>query len=239
MTQNAIAASPAETIKAQEAALNQILDLLKSRNISKEEHERLWADGYERAVSLLDYKVGMGRLIAETPEGKKGRKRKNTPVGSELSKKEVYEALGLTTKQSDDYQLIAKKPEAVELAKEEAKKNKCLPTVYLVKKSIRPANERQEVQTVNDGTASAAGNNNPPTPQYLNIFTDNMKYAELPSDCAVEDFVSTTVDTLTEENGYSGKTYIYFEASQDKLLEYFKRIKEMADEVETGICLKP
>ena len=152
MVQNEKLAGIVQNVAAQASALNQVLDLLKSKNISKEEHEKLWTEAYERAVALLDYKIKMGELIAETPEGKKGPKQNYVPVGNELSKKDVYEALGLTHKQAADYQLLVKNLKAVKQAKLEAKENKCLPTVYQVKKIIKLANESQEGTTVNDNS---------------------------------------------------------------------------------------
>jgi len=229
----------AETIKASETALNQILESLKSKNISKEEHDRLWAEAYETAISLLDYKIKMGREIAEIAPAS-GQRTDLVPVGKEvISKKAFYERLGLTQKQAADYQIVAGNPAAVELAKLEAKKNKCLPTVYLVKKLIKAAKE----STANDGATPAVSSETPKTsgnvaPQYFSIFANNMKCAELPESGVLEDFVSTTVEKLNEGNAYTGKTYIYFEASQDKLLEYLTKIKEMTDVAQTGICIR-
>ena len=234
MVQNKVAPATAEEIKAQETALNQILANLKSKSISKEEHERLWAEAYQKAVSLLDYKIKMGKELAEI-KAASGQRTDLAPVGSKVSKKALYEALDLTRKQSDDYQLLAKNPEAVEQAKLEAKENKCLPTVYFVKKIInRPKNAAANENAVDKTQGGAASIQ---TPQYFNLFADNMKCAELPSDCGVEDFVNTTVEKLNEGT-YSGKTYIYFEASQDKFLEFFTKIKEMADEAQIGICIR-
>jgi hypothetical protein len=85
-------AESTETIKvqinAQETALNEVLELLKPKNLSKEEHENLWKDAYEKAVCLLDYKVKMGKLIAET-ESASGQRTDLVPHGNKVSKKPI------------------------------------------------------------------------------------------------------------------------------------------------------
>jgi len=237
MVQNEKLTGMVQEAAAQESALNQVLELLKSKNISKKEHDRLWAEAYEKAVSLLDYKIKMGRELLDI-EPAKGQRSDLAPVGSKVNKKALYEALGLTRKQSDDYQFIANNSKAVELAKLKAKKNKCLPTVYLVKKLIKAAKE----SAANDGATPAVSSETPKTsgnvaPQYFSIFANNMKCAELPDSSVLEDFVSTAVEKLNEGT-YSGKTYIYFEASQDTLLEHFTKIKEMIDDVQIGLCIR-
>jgi len=244
----------AKTIKAevaaQETTLNQFLESLKSKNISKEEHERLLAEAYPTAVALLDKKIEMGKeLLAIEPA--KGQRTDLAFDKSKVSKKALYTALGLTRTQSDDYQFIANNLKYVEQAKLGAKENKCVPTVYQVKKFIKLAKKEekkaatklQEGTTANDNATLAVSNETPKTsgnvaPQYFSTFANNMKCAELPDNKTLEDFVSTTVEMLNENNTYTGKTYIYFEASQDKLLEYLTKIKEMTDVAQTGICIR-
>jgi len=228
-----------QAVATQETALSRSLELLKSKNLSKEEHQKLWEEAYDRAVCLLDYKIKMGKLIAET-ESVKGKRKDLAPVGSKVSKTDIYEALDLTRKQSDDYQLISKYPEAVEKAKAAAQEDKNVPTVYLVKKFINSAKKSQgAASSTETQNKSVVANNDAPTPQYFDIFKDNMKCVDIPSGCGIDDFVNAAIEKLNEENAYSGKTYIFFEASRDKLLEYFKQLKEIFNEVEGGICLRP
>ena len=125
-----------QNIQSQEAATNDAMrKLLETNNLSKEEYERLWQDAYEKACILIDYKVRMGGMLFSIKPAK-GNHKDNAPARSIITRKQVYEALGLTRKQSDNYQELAKNPIAVEIAKKNALKEKEIPTVYCVLKVI-------------------------------------------------------------------------------------------------------
>jgi len=157
-----------EIVIALEQGLNKIPALLNLKNLSKEEHpklwteaiksllcftglykekhEKLWTEAYDKAVALLDYRVAMGKLILET-EGAQGQRSDLAFDQSKVkvSKEDVYTELGLSRTQSDDYQKIAKNPSVVEAAKQKAIEKKCLPTVYLVKKLIAETEKSKSV----------------------------------------------------------------------------------------------
>ena len=217
-------------LAAQEAALNEVMELLKFKNITKEEHERLWSDAYEKAICLLDYKVKMGKLIAET-ESASGKRTDLAPHGSKVSKQDIYKALGLTKKQANNYQLIAKNPEAVEKAKIEAIEKKDLPSVYRVLKLIRKTEEAQKPSDetpVSDAVNPVVPNEDPEI--------RNKVCVDLPEGCDIQGFIEKTMNTLkvTEDKN----TYIYFQVLPHDLKSSIEVLIGTLDPIkQIGICV--
>jgi len=219
LTNGSSIAESTETIKAevaaQEAKLNEVLELLKSKSISKTEYETLWNNAYEKAIELLDYKVKMGKLIADTKSAS-GKRSDLAPVGGEVSKEEIFLALGLTKKQAENYQLIAKNPSAVETAKIEAIKDKEIPTVYRIIKLIKQSKKEQDF--LNDNETS---------------LIKNRKCIDLPENCDIKDFLESSSKILK----FSEKknTYIYFQVLPNELQSNIETL--IISKKRIGICI--
>jgi len=203
-----------ELANEQKKALNETLALLSSRNLSKEEHEKLWTEAYDKAVALLDYRVKMGKLILET-EGAQGQRSDLACEQSKvkMSKEDVYTELGLSRTQSDDYQKIAKNPSAVEKAKVEARKEKCLPTVYLVKKLIA---ETEQVSTEGNGTTKTSKAVKKPS-----VSANTIYHLDIPENSNVSEYINKALSDLKLSDK---KTYICLEVPSDKIEEQVKAI---------------
>jgi hypothetical protein len=90
----------------------------------------------EQGELVIEAKVELGKLIADTP-ARKGERTDLAPQKSKVSKSSVYNDLKLTRKQADNYQLIANNLHAVEKAKAIAKENNDILTESLVLQVIK------------------------------------------------------------------------------------------------------
>lgn len=94
--------------------------------LAQEVHQQKLQEAQEIAEAVLDAEVQIGKLTAAIPKASGGdRKSKNfkndTVVDFEKPKSEALEEIGIHQKQAERFERIAKYPEAVEKAKEEAR----------------------------------------------------------------------------------------------------------------------
>lgn len=93
---------------------------MKSWEEATEEEKRILKRAQEEAENLIDVRVKIGELYKAIPE-EKGRKPDNVVGNSD--KAQFKESTGLSDKQAERYAKLASHPEAVEVAKADAREN--------------------------------------------------------------------------------------------------------------------
>jgi hypothetical protein len=176
--------------QALETAVNEAAILLKSRNLSKEEYEKIWQETYAKSQELLNYKIRMGKAILEIDPAC-GQRTDLLHHGNKVSKKDVYEALGLTARQAADYQTIAKNPTAVDRAKQWASENKELITAYRVLDFIKKDKEETISEDDSKSTTSSKAKviAEKITLESSNTETSNIEWFEFSEDSDVLDSI--------------------------------------------------
>ena len=112
-------------LSARLPAYRKLLHNVKSWDEATEEERRILRRAQEETENLIDIRVKLGELYKAIPEEKTGRPKESNRNGAEtFTSKQVFkEKAGLSDDQAERYQKLANNPEAVELAKEDAKKN--------------------------------------------------------------------------------------------------------------------
>ncbi len=180
-------------IQSKEASLNEVLELLKSKNLSKEEHDRLWQEAYEKSFELLEYKIMMGKVILDT-ESASGQRSDLVGATCKVSKKDVYEALGLTKSQADDYQLLAKHPDSVTEAEKWASENKEVITTYRVLTFIKKDKEKTILKEDSKSTSASkviCDKKRPNLSKKESSETSHIEWHDFTDDYDIQDFIES------------------------------------------------
>ena len=110
--------------RAQLTAVREAIRAIDKYGLAKEVREQKLQEGQEIAEAVTDAEVVMGRLLKEMPKAKGGEQYHRTPSPQSSSGQEkTLSDLGISYKQSHQFQAMADHPEAVAAAKEEAKEN--------------------------------------------------------------------------------------------------------------------
>lgn len=112
-------------LSARLPAYRKLLHNVKSWDEATEEERRILRRAQEETENLIDIRVKLGELYRAIPED---HNRGNQYSGKSATlhssqKQEFKQRTGLSDDQAKRYQKLANNPEAVELAKEDAKKN--------------------------------------------------------------------------------------------------------------------
>ena len=101
-----------------------LLHSVKSWEEATEEEQRILRRAQEEAENLIDVRVRIGELYRDIPEEKTGRPKESDRNGAETytPKQEFKEKTGMSDDKAERYQKLANNPDAVEKAKEEARK---------------------------------------------------------------------------------------------------------------------
>ena len=94
--------------------------------LAKEVHQQKLHEAQEIAEAVLDAEVKIGELVASVPKATPNNNpfhQNDTDVELVKPKSEIIKNAGLTQKQSERFQTLAKHPEAVEIAKATAREN--------------------------------------------------------------------------------------------------------------------
>lgn len=113
-------------LSARLPAYRKLLHNVKSWDEATEEERRILRRAQEETENLIDIRVKLGELYRAIPEesGKRTDVEPECNVAPRLSEKQQFkQRTGLSDDQAKRYQKLANNPEAVELAKEDAKKN--------------------------------------------------------------------------------------------------------------------
>ena len=124
--------------------VNAIKVLIKSGKLTQDKLNNYLAKGQEQAGLVLDAKAALGNIIASTPKGIPGVKP-GLRSSTEHNKKTVFTGLGLSRKQSDNYQLMAQNQKAVEKAKTTAQEKREFPSETSVMKIIKQENDKTKL----------------------------------------------------------------------------------------------
>lgn len=114
--------------------------------LAQEVREQKLHEAQDIADAVLDAEARIGELMAKVPKASGGDRRSekfknDTTVEFEKSKSEVIREAGFTPKQVERFQTIAKHPEAVEMAKEEARTKDEIVTRSAVLQKIKEQNK--------------------------------------------------------------------------------------------------
>jgi hypothetical protein len=187
--QNEISLSSKSTLSQEmqvlETKVNEAATMLKSRNLSKEEHDRIWDGAYEKSVELLEYRIEIGREILETPSAS-GYRSDLLETPKEVGKKAVFAKYGLKEWQGYEYQNLAKYPEVVEQIKEQAKEEKELITTYMVASAIAAYKAKQSIQREKELTEK-------------NDSESSNEISDTIDDCNIQDSVEPSIETTSNE----------------------------------------
>lgn len=172
--------------------------------LAQEVRDQKLHEAQDIADAVLDAEMKIGELMAEVPKATKDNARKQKDSGVDLikPKTEVIKEAGLTPKQVERFQTIAKHPEAVEKAKEEARKNDEVVTRSAVLKKVK---ESKKPHIVNN-----SGDDEWYTPaEYIESAREVMGTIDL--DPASNDFANRTVRAseyyTAETNGLEREWY--------------------------------
>lgn len=103
-----------------------LLHNVKSWDEATEEERRILKRAQDEAENLVDIRVRLGELMAKVPKATPNNNpfhENDNAVDLVKPKSKVIKDAGFTQKQAERYQNLAKHPEAVEQAKEDARKN--------------------------------------------------------------------------------------------------------------------
>ena len=112
--------------------------------LAQEVREQKLHEAQDIADAVLDAEARIGELMAKVPKATNGganQYRAKTTAQSEKPKSEVIREAGFTPKQVERFQTIAKHPEAVEMAKEEARTKDEIVTRSAVFQKIKEQNK--------------------------------------------------------------------------------------------------
>ena len=113
--------------------------------LAQEVREQKLHEAQDIADAVLDAEARIGELMAKVPKATKGNqytgKRVQDTAVAHQTKTEVIREAGFTPKQVERFQTIAKHPEAVEMAKEEARTKDEIVTRSAVLQKIKEQNK--------------------------------------------------------------------------------------------------
>lgn len=111
--------------------------------LAQEVREQKLHEAQDIADAVLDAEARIGELMAKVPKNQVGRPPKNNDSAVDIlpTKSEVIREAGFTPKQVERFQTIAKHPEAVEQAKEEARTKDEIVTRSAVFQKIKEQNK--------------------------------------------------------------------------------------------------
>ena len=119
--------------------------------LAKEVHEQKLAEAQEIAEAVLDAETQIGKLTAKIPKGSGGDRKSNefknrNGAEFEKTKSETLKEAGIKQDTAERFERLAKNPEAVEKAKEDARSQGRIVTRQDVFKEINAKfeNQRQE-----------------------------------------------------------------------------------------------
>ena len=112
-------------LSARLPAYRKLIHNVKSWEEATEEERRILRRAQEEAENLIDVRVRIGELYRDVPEEITGRPEKSgdNDVRTFTQRQSFKESTGLSDKQAQRYRNLANHPEAVEKAKEDARKH--------------------------------------------------------------------------------------------------------------------
>ncbi len=131
-----------------------LLHSVKSWEEATEEEQRILRRAQEEAENLIDVRARIGKLIRDIPKASGGDRRSedfksknDNVVDFEKPKSETLSEMGISQKQAERYQRLANHPEAVQKAKEDARKrNDVVSQQDVLNRIIIPTKSKQAEQ---------------------------------------------------------------------------------------------
>lgn len=127
-----------------------LLHSVKSWEEATEEEQRILRRAQEESENLIDVRVRIGELTQAIPKAKENQYTKmqnDINVERQKPKSETLSEMGISQKQAERYQRLANHPEAVQKAKEEARKrNDVVSQQDVLNRIIIPTKSKQAEQ---------------------------------------------------------------------------------------------
>lgn len=120
--------------------------------ISSEQYKQIQLEAQETAENLLLFSADIGKAIIEIPTAQGTRTDKELPdVNDKKLKSETIHEMGFTDRQARDFQTLAKHPESVQRAIEDARAEDRIVTRQDVLNRIAPPkSEKQRIKDIKD-----------------------------------------------------------------------------------------
>lgn len=125
---------------------------IQAVGLAKEVHEQKLAEAQEIAEAVLDAETKLGELTSKMEQTKGARTDiKPTDSGVPKSKAQQLEEIGITEKQKQRFETLAKHPETVEQAKADARaEGRIVTRADVLNRIIVPAKNKSIKETIND-----------------------------------------------------------------------------------------
>lgn len=159
-------------VRAEIRAINKV-------GLAQEVYEQKLAEAQDIADAVLDAEVRMGQLTADMEKSVGGRpsETKDNSVRSFPTKSEQLEEIGITEKQKQRFETLAKHPEVVEEAKAAAREEGRIVTRQDVLNKIK-----KDTKAAERKAAIEEQINRPKTSAHIDIFNTDKKYRVIYAD---------------------------------------------------------
>ena len=194
-------------LSARQPVYRRLLKDIKDWKTASEEEKRILSRAQDEAEYLIDVRAKIGEMMKDIPKASHDRGNqytggKKTFMSDSQTKTETITAAGFTPKQAQRYETIAKHPEIVEKAKQQARENHDVVTQTAVLNAIK---ENKQPHVSNN-----SHDNEWYTPaHYIEAAREVMGTIDL--DPASNDFANNTIKAKTyyteETNGLNQKWF--------------------------------
>lgn len=119
--------------------------------ISSEQYKQIQLEAQETAENLLLFSVDIGNAMQHIEKNSGRPSKDKIPDGNDKNKSEVVHEMGFTDRQARDFQTLAKHPESVQRAIEDARAEDRIVTRQDVLNRIAPPkSEKQRIKDIKD-----------------------------------------------------------------------------------------
>ena len=211
-------------VRAEIRAINKV-------GLAQEVRGQKLKEAQDIAEAVLDAEVRIGELTAKIPkaQGFASSIRDITVANAKNKTEEIKEA-GITPKQAQRFEELARHPEAVEQAKEEARANDEIVTRSSVLNKVKFEKKKEEIRRAEQAIAEQAHEECKPrlfigdsTKEDMNLFTFDLLLTDPPYSTDVDDivdFVDTWLFKTLESVKPTGFAYIFIGAYPKEVKTY-------------------